>query len=132
MCIRDSIVDSSSLWVEALPAKTTAAEEVAHVLSKEINSPFGLMRKILTYGVPRSGSSRLQSNVSCLKLNIQLVFTNRGKCKRMNKTITESFRLVCKDQTDWAQNITPVLMSYRATVASPSGISPQFAFLAEI
>jgi len=50
----------------------------------------------------------------------------------MNKTITESFRLVCKDQTDWAQNITPVLMSYRATVASPSGISPQFDFLAEI
>ena len=29
-----------------------------------------------------------------------------GKCERMNKTIIESLRLVCKDQTDWAQNIT--------------------------
>ena len=50
-----------------------------------------------------------------------------GKCERMNKTIIESLRLVCKDQTDWAQNVTPALMSYRATVASLSGISPHFA-----
>ena len=34
---------------------------------------------------------------------------------------------VCKDQTDWAQNITPVLMAYRATVTLPTGISPHYA-----
>ena len=44
------IDDSSSLWVEAFPTKTTSAEEVAHILYKEIISRFGLMRQIFTDG----------------------------------------------------------------------------------
>ena len=35
-----------------------------------------------------------------------------------------SLKLVCAKQEDWAQNIAPVLLSYRATVAIPLGISP--------
>ena len=47
--------------------------------------------------------------------------------KKMNQTIIHSLKLTCKDQTDWAQNITPVLMAYRATVTLPTGISPHYA-----
>jgi len=50
-----------------------------------------------------------------------------GKCEKMNHTIIHSLKLTCKDQTDWAQNITPVLMAYRATVTLPTGISPHYA-----
>jgi len=35
-----------------------------------------------------------------------------------------SLKLVCTKQEDWAQNIAPVLLSYRATVAIPLGIAP--------
>ena len=40
------IVDSTSLWIEAFPTKTTSAEEIAHILYKEIISRFGVMRQI--------------------------------------------------------------------------------------
>jgi len=40
------IVDSTALWIEAFPTKTTSAEEVAHILYKEIISRFGVMRQI--------------------------------------------------------------------------------------
>jgi len=45
----------------------------------------------------------------------------------MNQTIIHSLQLTCKDQTDWEQNITPVLMACRATVTVPTGISPHYA-----
>jgi len=40
---------------------------------------------------------------------------NFGKCEKTNQTIINSLKLMCKDQSDSAQNITPVLMAYRAT-----------------
>jgi len=40
------IVDSTTLWVEAFPTKTTSAEEVAHIQYKEKISRFGVMRQI--------------------------------------------------------------------------------------
>jgi len=45
----------------------------------------------------------------------------------MNQTIIHSLQLTCKDQTDWEQNITPVLMACRATVTVPTCISPHYA-----
>jgi len=41
-------VDSTTLWVEAFPTKTTSAKEVANILYKEAISRFGVMRQILT------------------------------------------------------------------------------------
>jgi len=45
----------------------------------------------------------------------------------MNQTIIKSLRLVCNSQTDWADNLPSVLMSYRANVATPLGVSPHYA-----
>jgi len=45
----------------------------------------------------------------------------------MNQTIIKSLRLECKNQTEWADRIPSVLFSYRASVATPLGISPYFA-----
>ena len=39
------IVDRTTLWIEAFPTKTSA-EEVAHILYKEIISRFGVTRQI--------------------------------------------------------------------------------------
>ena len=125
------IVDSTTLWVEAFPTKTTSAEEVAHILYKEIISRFGVMRQILT----DQGSSFRNKLIAelCKLLKIKHTFSSPhhpqtdGKCEKMNQTIIHSLKLTCKDQTDWAQNITPVLMAYRATVTLPTGITPHYA-----
>jgi len=53
--------------------------------------------------------------------------TNFCKCEKTNQTIINSLKLMCKDQSHSAQNITPVLMAYRATVPFPTGISPHYA-----
>ena len=39
-------------------------------------------------------------------------------------TISTTLKLVCPSQTDWAKFIAPILYSYRASVATPLGISP--------
>ena len=43
-------------------------------------------------------------------------------CYNLTQVI-RSLRLICDDQTEWAEKATPVLMSYRATVETPLGIS---------
>ena len=48
----------------------------------------------------------------------------------MNQTIIKSLRLVCDDQTEWSDKVAPVLMSYRASVAKPLGVSPYYALYA--
>ena len=115
------IVDSSSLWVEAFPTKTTSAEEVAHILYKEIISRFGLMRQILTDGGSSFRNKLIAELCKLFKIKHTISSPHHPqmdcKCERMNKTIIESLRLVCKDQTDWAQNITPVLISRHSSVA---------------
>jgi len=124
------IVDSASLWCEAFPTKTTNAEEVAHILYKEIISRYGVMRQLLT----DNGSSFRNKLIAelCRLLKIKHTFSSPhhpqgdGKCERMNQTIIKSLKLMCKDQTDWAENITPVLMSYRGTATLPTGISPHY------
>ena len=45
------------------------------------------------------------------------------KCERMNQTIIKSLRLICNDQTLWADKLAPVLMSHRASVAT-RGLAP--------
>ena len=42
------VVDSTTLYVEAFPTKSTTAEEVAEILYKEIIARYGVMRELLT------------------------------------------------------------------------------------
>ena len=42
------VVDSTTLYVEAFPTKSTTAEEVAEILYKEIIARYGVMTEILT------------------------------------------------------------------------------------
>ena len=93
------IVDSSSLWVEAFATKTTSAEEVAHILYKEIISRFGLMRQILTDGGSSFRNKLIAELCKLFKIKHTISSPHHpqtdGKCERMNKTIIESLRLVC-------------------------------------
>jgi len=81
------VVDSTTLYVEALPTKSTTAEEVAQVLYKEVISRYGVMRELLS----DRGSSfrnRLIAQL-CKLLDIKHRFTSPhhpqtdGKAERM-------------------------------------------------
>jgi len=125
------IVDSTSLYVEAFPTKSTTAEEVAQVLYKEVISRYGVMRELLS-DRGSSFKNRLIAQL-CTLLNIKHRFTSPhhpqtdGKAERMIQTVVRSLKLVCENQSQWADKITPVLMSYRATISSSIGTSPFYA-----
>jgi len=45
----------------------------------------------------------------------------------MVQTVIRSLKLICDTQTQWAEKLTPVLMSYRSTVTMAIGTSPYHA-----
>jgi len=69
----------------------------------------------------------------CKLLNIKHRFSSPhhpqtdGKAERMIQTVIRSLKLICDTQTQWAEKLTPVLMSYRSTVTMATGISPYHA-----
>ena len=69
----------------------------------------------------------------CKLLNIKHRFSSPhhpqtdGKAERMVQTVIRSLKLICDTQTQWAEKLTPVLMSYRSTVSMAIGKSPYHA-----
>jgi len=45
----------------------------------------------------------------------------------MIQTVIRSLKLICENQTQWVEKLTPVLMSYRSTVSMAIGMSPYHA-----
>jgi len=111
------VVDSTTLYVEAFPTKSTTAEEVAEILYKEIIARYGVMRELLS----DQGSSFKNKLIAqlCKLLNIKHRFSSPyhpqtdGKAERMVQTVIRSLKFICDSQTQWAEKLTPVLMSYR-------------------
>ena len=125
------VVDSTTLYVEAFPTKSTTAEEVAEILYKEIIARYGVMRELLS----DQGSSFKNKLVAqlCKLLNIKHRFSSAhhpqtdGKAERMIQTVIRSLKLICENQSQWVEKLTPVLMSYRSTVSMAIGMSPYHA-----
>jgi len=125
------VVDSTTLYVEAFPTKSTTAEEVAEILYKEIIARYEVMRELLS----DQGSSFKNKLIAqlCKLLNIKHRFSSAyhpqtdGKAERMVQTVIRSLKLICDNQTQWAEKLTPVLMSYRSTVSMAIGTSPYHA-----
>ena len=120
------VVDSTTLYVEAFPTKSTTAEEAAEIIAR-----YGVMRELLT----DQGSSFKNKLIAqlCKLLNIKHRFSSPhhqqtdGKAERMVQTVIRSLKLICDTQTQWAEKLTPVLMSYRSTVTMAIGTSPYHA-----
>ena len=122
------VVNSTMLWVESFPTKSTTAGEVAQVLYKEIISRYGVMLEILT----DQGSSFKNKLVTelCKLLNMKHRFSSPRhpqtdrKAERAIQNVIRSLRRICSNQTEWANKTTQVVMSYRASVAIPFGDKP--------
>jgi len=85
------IVDSTTLWPEAFPTKSTSAKEVAQILYKEIICRYGAIQNLVT-DVGSSFRHKLIAEL-CKLLKIKHTFSSPhhpegdGKCERMNQTI---------------------------------------------
>ena len=66
----------------------------------------------------------------CKLLRIKHIFSSpihpagNAKVEQANKPLMTSLKMVCAKQEDWAQNIAPVLFSYRTSVAILLEMSP--------
>jgi len=125
------IIDSTTLWIEAFPCRGTTAEEVAKILFNEVITRYGAMRQITTDG----GSAFRNTLVAelCKLLRIKHAFTSahhpqsNSRAERANQEIIKSLRLSCQDQTEWAERLPSILMSFRANIVTSTGVSPHFA-----
>jgi len=122
------IVNGTTLWCEAFPCKSTKAEKTASILYREIIYRYGVMKAIETDG-GTAFRNKLMTEL-CKLLHIKHIFSSpmnpasNSKVQRQNRNLITSLRTVCTSQDEWAQNVAPVLFSYRASVAIPLGISP--------
>ena len=122
------VVDSTTLWAEAFPCRSTTAEETALILYREIICRYGAMKAIETDG-GTAFRNKLMTEL-CKLLKIKHIISSprhamaNSKVERTNRSLMSSLKSVCEKQEDWAQNIAPVLFAFRATVSIPLGISP--------
>ena len=122
------VVDSTTLWCEAFPTRSTTAEETACILYREIVCRYGTMKAIETDGGP-AFRNKLMIEL-CKLLKIKHIFSSpvhaawSAKVERTNRMLMPSLKSVCEQQEDWAQYIAPALYSFRATVSIPLGVSP--------
>ena len=122
------VVDSLSAWPEAFPCFTTTAEEVANILYKEFITRYGVFDQLVTDQAKSFRNNLIQQ--LCKLLKIRHVFSSphhaqaNGAVERFNQTLSKSLRLICDKQDAWSDYIPAVLMSYRATVATSTSLSP--------
>jgi len=122
------VIDSTTLFCEAFPTKTTTAEETADLLFREIICRYGAMKAIET-DTGTAFRNKLIAEL-CRLLHIKHIFSSpihaagNAKVERVNRTVLTSLKLICDKQENWTKYIAPVLFSYRASVAVPLGMSP--------
>ena len=109
------VIDSTTLFCEAFPCKTTTAEEIANILYREIICRYGVTKAIETDNGP-AFRNKLMTEL-CKLLCIKHIFSSpvhpagNAKVEWANKTLMTSLKMVCAKQKDWAQNISPLLFS---------------------
>jgi len=107
---------------------TLFCEETADLLYREIICRYGAVKSILS-DQGTAFRNKLMSEL-CKVMNIKQMHTSpmhaagNAKVERANRTIMTSLKLICTEQDDWDDYIAPVLLSYRASVAVPLGMSP--------
>lgn len=123
-------VESLTRFPEAFPIKTQTASTIADILYNQIITRYGAMTALLS----DRGPNLLSSIVAELsrKFGIKRLHTSgfRPQCnspvERLNRTISSSLRILCKDPEDWPMYIPTILFSLRATTSPRLNHSPFF------
>ena len=126
------IVDSFSKWTEALPLRTMESREIAWKLYEEIICRFGCPDSILTDRGQNFMSNLLKELCKILQITKLSTSSYHAACnaqvERMNSVVLQKLRIYGNSkQTDWAQLLPSIMLSYRTTPAIDStNYSPYF------
>lgn len=123
------IVDSFSNWCESFPMQSQDATEVAKILFQEVICRYGAPRIIVT----DRGSNFLSKLVSavCERFQITRHHTSsfhpqsNSVVERVNGFLGQALRTLCMDnQSNWAELIPAIMLSFRNAVSSSTGFTP--------
>ena len=104
-------------WVEAAPLRTLEAQEVAHVIFKEIITRHGCPSQILTDRGTQFTAELF--GALCMKLNIKhlKISALHGKCERFNRFLKNALATVIHEtQYNWDNLLECCLFAYRTTI----------------
>ncbi|XP_060075156.1 uncharacterized protein LOC132554850 [Ylistrum balloti] len=124
--------DSASKWCEAFSLKTQSANEIAHVLFREIFTRYGAPRTLVSDRGRNFMSSLIQalSEMFQTKSLFELKLRTNSACERMNFVILQQLRIRCNEkQNTWLDVLPAIMMSYRMTPVTQSMLHSPYYIL---
>jgi hypothetical protein len=125
-----TLVENTTLWVEAFPCRSTGAQEVAHILVDELFPRHGVCKTLRSdSGVAfRSGLVKY----FCSLLNVRQIFTSPhrpqtdGLCEKQNSSLVTGLRLACDNPNDYVDYLPKVLWALQANYSEALKYSPAY------
>ncbi len=121
-----TVIDRSTRWAEAIPLRSTSAEDCATALIGGWVARFGIPEQI-TSDRGRQFCSSLWDAL-CHRLGVRMIFTTpyhpqaNGAVERFHRRLKESLRARLAG-SDWPEHLPWVLLGLRAAPREDSGIS---------
>ena len=120
-------MDSLSLFLIILPAKTCGADETARLLFDHLFMMFGARTLISDRG---SAFKSLLLKALCALLGTKQRFTSsrhpqtNSRAESFNKNILNSLRTKCNSEKEWPQMLSAIAFSFRTFVVKLLGVTP--------
>lgn len=124
------LIDYYSRWPEVLITKTITSKTIIKWL-KCVFATHGLPDKITTDNGPQFVSAEFEEYLSSLNIHHHRVTPYwpqaNGLVERMNRTLLKTARCAEADGKDWRDALMDILIAYRTTPQSTTGVTPSKA-----
>jgi len=122
------IIDSLSLNVELIAAKTTSADETAQLIFDHWITRYGTPDYLVTdnnssFCSMLSSSFYRRCGIRHLRVSPRHPNSN-GLVEQSNRLITRTLRAHCTETKDWVEKLPLIAMAHRASVCTSLGVSP--------
>jgi len=111
------VVDSTTLWAEAFPSKTTGAEETASILYREIICGYGVMKAIETDGGTAFRNKLMTELCKLLKIR-HIISSPRHamgnlKVERTNRSLMSYFEVSMRETGGLGTEYCPSVVRFQ-------------------
>ncbi|GAA0138844.1 hypothetical protein LIER_00510 [Lithospermum erythrorhizon] len=122
-------VDYFIKWVEAMPLRNTAAEDIEEFICKNVITLYGIPKILVSDNGPQIDPSQLRD--ICKRFGIEHHFAPvcypqaNGQVEVMNRTIYQRIKKnLLESGAKWYEELPRVLWSYRTTPSNATGETP--------
>ena len=125
--------DYVSKWVEAIPTKTNTHREVLRFVTKNIFTPYGCPRTIISDGGSHFNNVHFRALLKKYGVHHRVTTPyhpqENGQVEVSNREVKNILKkIIQQDEKDWAHKFSDALWAYQTACMTPIGMSP-FRFI---